>query len=120
MLIAAAILTVLLALMHSILGARRLITPITRMEGLPAILGSRRMSELTLHVGWHLLSLTWLGMAGVMVAMQVMPSLHSHAFLWFVTGVFGVSGLLALFISRGRHLSWVLFLPVAILAWLSL
>jgi hypothetical protein len=58
MLLIAALLTILVGAMHSVLGGKRLIAPILRMEGLPIILGSLKNTRLTLLVGWHIASLT--------------------------------------------------------------
>ena len=115
MLIVAAILTVAVGLMHSVLGGRYLIAPILKMDGLPVILGSRSRTRLTLKAGWHAASLTWWGLAGVLVHMQVMPGGTDAAFLTMVSAVFGLAGLAALILSRGTHLSWVFFLPVALI-----
>ncbi|MEO0579262.1 MAG: hypothetical protein AAFZ58_11280 [Pseudomonadota bacterium] len=114
-LLGAAILTVLLAAMHSILGGRRLIGPLAARDDLPVILGSIVRTRVTLHVGWHALSLLWIGMAALMALMHWAPTLRSPAFLWMTTAVFGVLGLAALLLSQGRHLSWLMFLPIAVL-----
>lgn len=115
MLLIAAILTVAVSLMHSILGEKRLIGPLLRMEGLPVILGSLNNTKLTLRIAWHITSLMWWGIAAVLVAMHVAPGTVSVAFLWMVSAVFGVSGAVALVASRGKHRSWIFFLPIAAL-----
>jgi len=113
MLLIAALLTILVSAMHSVLGGRRLIAPILRMEGLPAILGSLNNTRLTLLVGWHIASLTWLGLAAMLVYLHFTPDHAAQAFLWMVAAIFAISGVAALVLTRGAHLSWVLFLPIA-------
>ncbi len=115
MLAAAALLLVLVAAMHSLLGGRRLIRPLLAMEHFPVILGSVERSRLTLWVGWHMLSITWLVLAGLLVVMQLQPAQRSPAFLAACAGLFAVCGLSALILSRGRHLSWLFFLPISLL-----
>ena len=66
MLFIAAILTILVGLMHSVLGGRYLISPILRLEGHPSILGSRENARVTLWAAWHATSLTWWGLAAVL------------------------------------------------------
>lgn len=113
MLVIAAILTIAVGLMHSLAGGRRLIRPILEMEGLPVILGDIRNTRLTLEIGWHLLTLTWWGMAAVMLYLHYRADGAGTAFLVMTATLFAVSGLTALVASRGRHLSWIFFLPVA-------
>ena len=105
MLIVAALLTVAVGLMHSVVGGRRLIEPIAAMDGLPVILGSVERTKLTLRVGWHALSLTWWGMAVALVLMQAVPETKSALFLWMTAGVFGLCGISALLsVSRAMAL----------------
>lgn len=115
MLLIAAILTIAVSLMHSVLGERRLIGPLLRREDLPVILGSLKNTRLTLRIAWHITSLMWWGIAAVLAYMHVAPETASVAFLWMVSAVFGVSGAAALVASRGKHRSWVFFLPIAVL-----
>ncbi len=113
MLLVAALVTILVSLMHSVLGGRRLIAPILRMEGLPIILGSLKNTRLTLWAGWHMLTMTWLGLAAMLAYLHFTPDHAGKAFLFMVAVLFAISGAAALVLSRGAHLSWVLFLPVA-------
>ena len=115
MLLIAAILTVAVGLMHSILGERRLIGPLLRMEGLPVILGSLNNTKLTLRIAWHATSLMWWGIAALLAYMHFSDGTVGMAFLWMVSAVFGISGAVALIASRGKHRSWVFFLPIAAL-----
>ncbi|NOX93602.1 MAG: hypothetical protein GXP04_00470 [Alphaproteobacteria bacterium] len=116
MLLIAAILTIVVSLMHSILGGRRLIAPILRMDNLPIILGSVTNTKLTLRIGWHMTSLLWWGIAAILAIMHYRPESVAQAFLWMVCVVFGISGAAALILSRGAHKSWLLFFPVAAIA----
>jgi hypothetical protein len=113
MLIIAALLTFAVGLMHTWIGGKRLIRPILGMQGLPVILGSVERSKLTLATGWHASSLTWWGISAVLACMHFSPENAAAAFLWMVTAVFSVIGLAALVLSRGAHLSWIFFLPIA-------
>ncbi len=113
MLLIAAILTIAVGLMHSILGGRRLIKPILEMEGLPVILGDIRNTRLTLFAGWHMLTLTWWSIAATMIYLHYFSAGMETAFLAIVAGMFAISGMTALIASRGRHLSWVFFLPTS-------
>ncbi|WP_204114135.1 hypothetical protein [Shimia biformata] len=121
MLLIAALLLVLVGLMHSVLGGRRLIAPLLARPDLPVILGSQRNSRVTLWAGWHLLTLFWWGQAVVLMTMQFRPDLVPLAVLVTVSACCGIGAGLALVLSRGRHLSWLGFLPIAVLtAWVAL
>ena len=115
MLLIAATLLLAVSAMHSIVGEIRLLRPLLRLDRLPVILGSPEMTRTTIRVAWHLTSLTWLGMAALLVRLQQTPMDFAACFLWVMTAIFTASGLVALVASHGRHLSWVFFLPVAAL-----
>jgi hypothetical protein len=119
MLYAAALLIFFVGCMHSVLGGRRLIGPIARMNALPVILGDIRLSRLTLRAGWHGLTAAYWAIAALLAYMQVRPEAMSAPFLVMAAGLFGATGLTALILSRGRHLSWLMFLPAAILCALA-
>ncbi|WP_417492883.1 hypothetical protein [Maricaulis sp.] len=115
MLLIAAALLLAVSAMHSIVGEIRLIRPLLRLDGLPVILGSPDMTRTTIRVAWHLTSLIWLGMAALLVRLQQTPMDFAACFLWVMAALFAASGAAALVASRGRHLSWVFFLPIAAL-----
>ncbi len=116
MLLVAAILTVAVGLMHSIVGGKRLIEPILQLKGLPVILGSEANTRQTLRFGWHFLTLTWWGVAGVFAYLHFTRTNADVAFLLMVAILFALSGFAALVVSRGKHLSWIFFLPTAAIA----
>lgn len=115
-LFASSALTVLLGVAHSALGERLIVQPILRLQGLPVVLGGTARTKGVIRYAWHLLSLTWWGLAGLMAYMAAVPATLSEPFLWMVVIVFGLSGAIVLAASRGRHMAWVLFLTAATLA----
>ena len=118
MLLAAAALTLLLALAHSYLGERYILVRLFRRGQLPQLFGGTDFTRRTLRFAWHLTSLAWLGLAALLVTLNTRE--HSRAELGAIlAGTFGISGVLALIGSRGRHLSWVVFLAIAALTWLG-
>jgi len=115
MLFFAAALLIAVTAMHSILGELRLIQPILRLENLPVILGSRQNTRATIRFAWHITSLFWLGLAALLVRLQMSTIDLAAWLLWGVTIAFALSGAAALIASRGRHMSWVFFFPIAVL-----
>lgn len=110
---AAAVLTFTLGLGHSIIGERKLITPILQLEGLPTPRGSVRQTRQVLRLGWHLTTLLWWAMAVLLLWMHLVPADLSRAFLWMVAIVFGLCGVVPLANGNGRHASWIYFLLVS-------
>jgi hypothetical protein len=117
-LLAAAGLASLLALAHSYLGERYILIRLFRRDGLPKLFGDTEFTQRTLRFAWHLTSVAWLSLAAILVKLNThVPSRAELGML--LVGTFGVSGVVALVGSRGKHLSWVVFLTIAILAWLG-
>lgn len=94
---------VVLAVLHSLLGERRLLGPLFARE-LPreALPLGRAFTERTLRFAWHLLSVAWLALAWIAARADV-------AVLTAVGCMLLASGALALVSSRGRHFAWALF-----------
>ncbi len=94
---------VITALLHSVLGERRLLQPLFKQpmprDAMPL---GRAFVEWTLRFVWHLLSVTWLAVAWLVVRAD-------DAALMAVGVMLLVSSALALAISRGRHFAWALF-----------
>lgn len=116
-LIVAACLAILLAAAHSYLGERYLLMRLFRRDNLPELLGGVEFTKQTLRFAWHITSIAWLGLASLIVVLAASPGASQLTQARLVAGVFGLSGVLALFASRGRHLSWVVFLAIAGLVW---
>ncbi len=113
MLIAAIVLTFAVSLMHSVIGEIRLIRPLLALPNLPVILGSLENTKRTIRIAWHITSLNWWGLAAVMYYIHTGGEQTAQFFLVMVAAIFAVSGSTALILSRGAHLSWVFFLPMA-------
>ncbi len=119
MLQTAAILLVCVGAMHSILGGKNLIGPLMKRDDFPVVLGSQRNGRLTLWFGWHALSFFWWAQAYVFWRMASDPAQTAQATLLAWAFSCAAIGGVALIVSRGKHLSWVFFLPVAVLLALS-
>jgi hypothetical protein len=116
-LLIAASLTILLAAAHSYLGERYLLMRLFRRDNLPKLLGGVEFTKRTLRFAWHITSIAWLGLACLIVVLASSPGAGQLTQARLIAGVFGFSGVVALFGSRGRHLSWVIFFAVAGLVW---
>jgi hypothetical protein len=97
-----------LALAHSYLGERYILIRLFRRGDLPKVLGSADFTKGTLRFVWHLTSVFGVGMAIVLA--EVAAHLPVPVLVATIGGTAIVAGLLPLFFTRARHLSWpVLF-----------
>jgi hypothetical protein len=111
----AAALILLVAIAHSYLGERYILTRLFRRSDLPQLFGSSEFTTRTLRFAWHVTSIAWLGLAGVLFAIAHPPV--QMRTLGLIVGItFLIHGLIALTGSRGRHLSWIAFLLIGALA----
>lgn len=117
LLVIGAALAVLLASAHSYLGERYILTRLLRREGLPRLFGGTEFTKHTLRFAWHLTSVAWVGFAAVLVALASPARDTGQCVAEVISATFGLSGLVTLIGSRGRHLAWVVFLTVAALVW---
>lgn len=118
-LLVAAALLVAIALVHSVLGERYILRRLFRRENLPRLFGSDWFTKQTLRFAWHITSIAWLGFA-VILALNAAPAAPSpELVVEVIAATFLITGVIAALASRGRHLSWVVFLSVAALALLA-
>ncbi len=115
MLLLAAVLTVFIGAAHSYLGEKWLITPILALDNLPKVMGSKTAARQTLRAAWHITSLAWWAIAGLMVYLYFNPTNGAQGFYWMCAGLFGVSGIIPIIYGKGRHKSWIIFLTIAVI-----
>jgi hypothetical protein len=118
-LLVAAALLVLVAAAHSYLGERYILIRLFRRRDLPELFGSDRFTRRTLRFAWHVTSIAWVGFAGVAWALAGPGAIDRRLVLGALAATFFVTGTLVVVASRGRHLSWPVFLAVAALVWLA-
>ena len=112
-LVAAAALLGLLGVAHSYLGERYILVRLFRRNDLPRLFGSDRFTKDTLRFAWHLTTVAWFGLAAVLVELAVPGPPHRAMLLRTIGATFGLSAVVSVVGSRGRHLSWVVFTVAA-------
>ena len=119
MLAAAATLMILLGLAHSVLGERYLLIPLFRRPDLPKLFGGTAFTTRTLRFAWHLTTVIAWGLAAVVLQLESLPDAGGRRIALILAITLGISGLLPLVITRGRHLSWVVLFASGglLLAW---
>ncbi|UCF21586.1 MAG: hypothetical protein JSU87_02685 [Gemmatimonadota bacterium] len=106
---------------HSYLGERYIIIRLLRREGLPHLFGSDLFTRRTLRFAWHLTTVAWWGFGALLwrLATAVELGMLGRNVATMIGWTFLVSAVVALVGSRGRHLSWLVFLAIASAAWLG-
>lgn len=102
-----------IAFAHSILGEKYILRRLFRHE-LPKLFGNDAFTKQTLRFAWHLTSVAWIACAIVLLASP------SRATVRIVGGAYFISALFPLFATRGKHLSWIVFLAIAGLCFFAL
>jgi hypothetical protein len=118
MLLLAAALIFLTGAAHSYLGERYILIRLFRREDLPRLFGGTAFTIGTLRFAWHLTTVAWWGFAYVAFIASQGP-VSTDQVLATVGGVALVSAAFPLYFTRGRHLSWIVFLIVGVLAFLA-
>lgn len=109
----AAFLAFAIGVAHSVLGERYILTRLFRRDNLPQIMGSVEFTIRTLRFAWHLTTIAWWGFAAIILSLAERAiSIQSLSAILAVT--FLTSGAVALIASRGRHLSWPVFLFIGV------
>ena len=120
-LLTAGVLATAVAFLHSYLGERYILIRLFRRPDLPHLFGDDVFTKRTLRFAWHLTSIAWLGF-GVLLFLAAWgptPEITVRSSLAVVQWTFLLSAAVAFLASRGRHLSWVLFLGIAVASWLG-
>ena len=117
LLITAAVLTIAIGVAHSWIGERRLIGPLLSAEKRQGILATSGYARNVLRFAWHVTTLAWWGLAAVLAWLSGSPlDMRARGILVIIAITFLVHGLIALVMSRGRHLSWPVFFAIAALS----
>lgn len=107
----AAVLVTALAIAHSVLGERYILSRLFRRGDLPKLFGTSDFTVQTLRFAWHITTFAWFGLAALLV--------HAARGDLTVSGMLNIvgltaiaSGFLPLFFTRGKHLSWLVFFAI--------
>lgn len=118
LLLLATALLVATGLAHSYLGERYLLMRLFTRDNLPKVLGSTAFTKGTLRFVWHLTTVAWWGLAYLVFAAWQGPVDRDQ-----LLTTIGITALLSaafpLYFTRGRHLSWIVFLVVGVLLLLA-
>lgn len=118
MLLIAALLIFATGCAHSYLGERYILMRLFKRDDLPKLFGGTAFTAGTLRFAWHITTVAWWAFALLLFFASRGP-LSSAMVLQVIAGAAVASAALPLFFTKGKHLSWVVFLLVAALVFLS-
>lgn len=99
---------------HSYLGERYILTRLFQRDGLPKLFGGTAFTTGTLRFAWHLTTVVWWGLAYLTVV-AAYGNISRDQFLLVMGVISLVSAAFPLYFTRGKHLSWLVFLLVGVL-----
>ena len=107
----AAALAVIIGLLHSTLGERYILIRLFRRNDLPKLFGGTAFTIRTLRFVWHILTVAWWGFAAILF--QLGRADVSPEKIALIIGItFLLTGLIALIVSRAKHLAWIIFVII--------
>jgi hypothetical protein len=110
--------------MHTVLaewiGERTLVRRITRLRLIETSDSQDLLARRVVRLAWHLTSLTWCGVAAILIYLSFVEQTESlQAVVRILGATFLLHAVLSLVIARARHPSWYLFLIVSVLCFLG-
>ncbi len=110
----AAALTIIVGIVHSWLGERRLITPLLAPGHRHSLLASSAYARHVLRGAWHFTTLILWGIAAILVILALSPlAAPARTIVATISILFAISGVFSLTLSRGRHVAWPLFFAIS-------
>ena len=118
MLILAAVLMFVTGIAHSWLGERYILIRLFKRDVLPKIFGSTAFTTGTLRFVWHLTTVAWWGLAWL-ILIAAGGAVSRDQVLCVIGVVALFSAAFPLYFTRGKHLSWLVFLLIGVLVLLA-
>jgi hypothetical protein len=126
-LVTAAVLLIVISINHSLNGERFIVIPLLDSPNLPGLFGELGRSMFqrdpafmrrVLRMSWHVTIVPWLGSAALLFEFAK----HgvdgtAHTVLVALALVYLATAAIIFACSRGRHVSWLIFVAIALCAW---
>lgn len=109
----AAFLAVAVGVAHSVLGERYILIRLFRRTDLPKLFGGPEFTVRTLRFAWHITTIAWFGLAGILVLLAHPPVSSQHVAITVAVTFLATSAAI-LVGSRGKHLAWPVFLVMGV------
>lgn len=103
---------------HSALGEKYILVRLFRRTDIPHLFGGPEFTVRTLRFAWHITTVAWWGL-GALIILVARDQASPAAVLYVLSCTALASAVVAAVGSRLRHLSWLAFLAVAVLLFMS-
>ena len=110
----ASFLSFAIGLAHSYLGERFILIRLFKRGNLPKLLGGTEFTKQTLRFAWHITTILLWAFAALFLLMAD-GQIEVVDIAWVSAYTFLLIGLIALVASKGRHLSWIVFLVIGLI-----
>jgi|APSaa5957512535_1039671.scaffolds.fasta_scaffold71483_3 hypothetical protein len=118
-LLISAVIIIVTAIIHSVVGEKLIISPTLKLD-LPQIFKSDFLTKRTLRFAWHITSIVWIALAGIILTIAQNPLDTTGIFIIKIISLtFLMSGLISLVGAHGKHFSWYVFLAVSVILWIG-
>jgi hypothetical protein len=108
-----------MGLSHSFMGERYFLVRLFKREPLHHF-GDAVFVNRTTRIAWHLTTIAWWNAAAILMVLAFRELDNTGLIASrIISNIFLLSGILSLAGSRGRHLSWVVFFLISLIAWLG-
>ncbi len=101
------------ALVHSVIGEGKLITPLLATR--KGILDND-LARMVLRFAWHITSITWIVLAFILVVFVFYPNQVLPCSLLAIGAAFTIMGIYSALASRGRFIGWPFLTSVGVCA----
>ncbi len=112
----AAVLAILIGVLHSYLGERAILIRLLRRNNLPRLFGGDWFTKRVLRFAWHLTTIAWWGFAAILYIFSAPTDNLPKQTLIIISAVFLLSGILSSAFTKFKHFSWIIFWAISILS----
>lgn len=113
MLLIGAFLLFFIGIVHSYLGEKYILIRLFKRDNLPKLLGGDWFTKRVLRFAWHITTIAWWGFAAILFVLSDPSDNVKNEILLITAVVFGLSGFVSFYFSKGKHLSWLFFFTIA-------
>jgi hypothetical protein len=104
-----------IGVVHSLLGEKYILVRLFRRDNIPKLFGSADFTVRTIRFAWHLTTIAWWGFAALIVLLAH-PPLELRTVGTVIGCTFIAHFLIAVVGTKGRHLSWIVFLIAGVVS----
>ncbi len=107
-------LIIFIGIAHSYLGERYILIRLFKRDNLPKLFNSTDFTKYTLRFAWHLTTVAWFGLGFILILLS-QEEIRVDYITYVIATTFLIHFLVSLFASKGKHLSWIVFLSIGLL-----